>query len=506
MRGNSPHLEKVCDKEFINLVWELTEDALAEYVKKSYDGTMYYSAKSGWWSLRKNNTWENKGTEPENIRTRVVNVVMKDYREMLEKLKNQNKEEEEEDEGDRIFIERMKKLTLMVKTNRTYKGFLAFLMEKMSKNDIDNLIDQSHDLFAFEDKVLDTTTDSLRDIEPDDWISQTTGYEYGFAGRKYIKELEEILKDIMGDLYEYVMTATSLVLCGRRRTSDILTLLGEGGNGKSVFVGCILQSLGKLACSAPIGLFTSQLTSRNPELLMLKGKRFVVVNEPERQKSVSTLVKMLDGDKICVRDNYTTSKEVQEFSATFGLWFLCNDPPKFDGDGGIRRRLRCALFKNTYREKPVGDEKQADPLIKERLENDPNLRNAFIHLLRGYYHSYQEAGYKFDTPNEVMETASEVIEGGNPVAEWFNDNFVRTGDPTDRIEKRDLYERHYSIGVARPISRNAFSMAVKHLNIKIQKSNGVRYWVGIKRFQPDPEPETPESVGSTLDPGCLIKD
>jgi len=503
VKENSPHLDKNASKKFINFVWETAEDNLAEYIKVEQKGKLWFSRKTGWWSLRKNNTWDNNGKEPENIRTIVVKNVEREYWACIKEIQKRN-----DPDGDALFLECLKGVRKFVKMNKTYSGFLAFLGEKLSHPKIDELMDNSHNLFPFQNKVLDTETDTLRDIEPEDWISQTTEYDFAEASPEATEKLVGVLREIMGDtLYDYIMTEVALSFCGRRRTSDIMTLLGEGGNGKSVLVGIILHALGALGCSAPIGLFTQQLTSRNPELLTLKGKRFVVVNEPERQKNISTLVKMLDGDKIKVRDNFAKSKEMVEFSATFGLFFLCNDPPKFDGDGGVRRRLRCALFKNSYRENPVGDEKQADPLIKEKMETDIEWRNAFVSLLRKFYREYREGGYKISTPPEVMETANEVIEGGNPIAEWFNDNFERTNDPSDRIEKKDLYEDHYRPSQSRPMTRNAFSMAIKHLSIRVAKSNGKRYWVGIKRV----EPEVPMSVGSvggvsTNDPGCLIKD
>ena len=503
VKENSPHLNNNASKKFLNLVWELSEDNLAEYIKTEVQGKMWYSRLTGWWSLRENHTWDNNGKEPENIRTLVVKNVEREYWSCMKEIQKRSGEGNE-DEGDGIFVECLKRLIKFVKANKTYSGLLAFLSEKLTHKNIDKFIDNSHNLFPFQNKVLDTETDTLREIEPEDWISQTTEYDFTEASPESIVDLEVVLREVMGDtLYYYIMCEIALSLCGRRRTSDILTLLGEGGNGKSVLIGIILHALGALGCSAPIGLFTSQLTSRNPELLTLKGKRFVVVNEPERQKNISTLVKMLDGDKIKVRDNYAKSEEMVEFSATFGLFFLCNDPPKFDGDGGVRRRLRCALFKNSYRENPIGDEKQADPLIKEKMETDIEWRNAFVSLLRKFYREYREGGYRIDTPSEVMDTANEVIEGGNPIAEWFNDNFERTNDPEDRVEKRDLYEYNYRPTQSRPMSRNAFSMAIKHLRVRVAKSNGKRYWVGIKKI----EPEIPHSVGgaSTYDP-CSIKD
>jgi phage/plasmid-associated DNA primase len=269
---------------------------------------------------------------------------------------------------------------------------------------------------------------------------------------------------------------------GQRRNASVGVFTGTGANGKTVLMSLMKNIFGSLFSPEPLGLMTSdKITPRNPELLTLRGKRMVVVNEPEREKAISSLIKMLEGDSLCVRDNYARAEEFIEFRPTFGLFILCNDAPKFSGDGGIRRRIRGVPFLMKYVDTPTQDnERVADPLIKEKFQNDILYRHAGFELLRRQYIKFRESGYIIETPPRVLETSTEVIDSGNPLLEWFESRFIKTSNNDDKIPKNDLYEI-YRTSVMNPMSQIKFSRHIGDLGIEVYASNGTRYWRKITR-------------------------
>ena len=481
--------EIVVDKEFIDMIWEGTEESIARQIQKNYGNTIRFSPKTGFWCLQKNNTWKSTGKEPKNYRTIVIDT----FRPKIELLKKNILKNGKD--GDQIFMNQLQTFDKMIGNSRVYSGVLDWLKEKVCDDTIDNRLDSIHNLLAFDDVVYDCDADTLRPIEPKDWITRTSEYNYNedYDEEEYSniqKSLKASLIEIAGgeEMYNYLIQEISTCLHGRRRISDVMTLTGSGGNGKGVLVSLICAMFGKHAVVEPVGLFQKkELDDRNPALLTLKGARFVVVNEPQREGQMSSLIKMLDGDEIKVRDNFAKSTDYVSFKATFGLYILCNHAPKFDGDGGVRRRLRAVPFKMEYRDNPIGNQKPKDPKIKENFETNPLYRRAFFELLRQAYQVYKNNGYKIDTPAEVLLTAGEMIETNNPINEWFCDNIQRTGIDTDRIEKGELYEI-YRREQQKPISPHNFSVAMTDMNVGVIKSNGKRYYRGVKMIESaDPE-------------------
>lgn len=278
-------------------------------------------------------------------------------------------------------------------------------------------------------------------------------------------------------------------LNGNRRKPEIGCFTGVGANGKTVLITLMKSIFGDMFSPEPVGLFTGkEISPRNPELLTLRGKRMVVIEEPARESALSSLIKMLEGATIKARDNYARSSDFIEFLPTFGLFMCFNDAPKFPGDGGVRRRIRAIRFPMRFCDSPKEDfERKADPMIKENFRNNPIWRNAGFEILRRKYVAFRESGYTLTTPPGILETSSEVIDSGNDIVDWFNRYYEKTNVDSDRVIKGNLYEHYRSTTMSGAFSQQKFSKLIGDYQIPTKCSNGIRYFVGVKLRETKPE-------------------
>lgn len=508
VRRHSPHLGD--NKEFLNVVWFSTEENIASYLCNEWRGMFVYCRKTGWWSLQKNNTWKNT-KEPDFIRTLTIKAFYEwiDYY-LVEELKKPEPTDEpteetmEEEIGINAeqnpeFVKNLKLLKRALGTNKIYSGIEAFLKEKMSIEDLDKKLDSNLNLFPFNNCVYDTDTETFREISPYDYITHTTGYDYKPYDEDTLTMLDNKLKEmITPEFYDFVLGIQSTCLNGNRRCPIIGAFTGVGANGKTTLSTLMRSIFGEMFSNEPLGLFTQKTISpRNPELLTLRGKRMVVIEEPQAEATLSSLIKMLEGAYLKVRDNYAKSNEFIEFLATFGLFMFFNNPPKFSGDGGVRRRVKAVPFRMRYVDKPTQEnELKGDPLLREKFKNDPLWRNAGFELLRRRYKQYKDEGYKITIPEGIEETSNEVIDAQNPVLDWFNQYYVKTGNNTDLVKRNDLYNHYKSSGGLMSVVK--FSTMIGELNIMTKSSNGIRSWIGIKPREPEPEPEPECDIAEEL--------
>ena len=93
-------------------------------------------------------------------------------------------------------------------------------------------LNQNYHLFAFKNTVFDLNEKKFRDIQPDDYISKTTGYHYIQSNESYIDEVKELFRLMMPDQdkYQYLLDISCLRLYGRNFLQEVYIFTGEGVN------------------------------------------------------------------------------------------------------------------------------------------------------------------------------------------------------------------------------------------------------------------------------------
>jgi putative DNA primase/helicase len=196
-------------------------------------------------------------------------------------------------------------------------------------------------------------------------------------------------------------------------------------------------AMGDYCCKAPISLLTQQRNksaAAAPELVRMKGRRFVTMQEPDEQVPLNTgLMKELAScEKITARDLYAGSKAMIDFDIQARFHLACNEKPKVNStDGGTWRRLVVIDFPMKFVAEPrEKNELPIDETIVKKVVSE-DWASCFINYL---IHLYKEGNghRKLTPPEEVMKYTNEYKDESDVIARFLNE-YVRpvetAGDP-----------------------------------------------------------------------------
>jgi putative DNA primase/helicase len=179
------------------------------------------------------------------------------------------------------------------------------------------------------------------------------------------------------------------MLIGDKRFEEFFILTGSGSNGKGVYSGLQKKTFGSLFYAPDITIFTQKkpyASKASPEIATLKGKRFLMTSEPERDDRLQTgrLKLFTGGNEIRARDLF---KGNTEFVPQFTVMIQTNGIPELNTfDGGIARRTRIVNLSFKFVENPrMAHEKQLDTTLKHKFESNVEYAQQFMILLLEYY-------------------------------------------------------------------------------------------------------------------------
>jgi putative DNA primase/helicase len=133
--------------------------------------------------------------------------------------------------------------------------------------------------------TLDLRTTELRPHSPADRITKVTtaAYDPLAHGATWEKFIQRVLPNepVREFLQRYVGTS----LCGRVLEHKLAILTGEGRNGKGVFYGAVNAALGDYAATGDPNLFMRRQDAHPTGEMDLRGRRFVVVSENDKEET-----------------------------------------------------------------------------------------------------------------------------------------------------------------------------------------------------------------------------
>jgi putative DNA primase/helicase len=207
------------------------------------------------------------------------------------------------------------------------------------------------------------------------------------------------------------------MLSGDRSEQIILFLLGEGANGKSVFLDVLKYVFGTYA-----GVINAKaLTDRNAnsipsDIAALANKRFVMMSEfPEHAPlNTATVKSITGGDEITARHLY---REWFEFKPQFQVVCALNDLPKLTWvDEAYFRRVRIVPFNRIF--EPHERDKSLHTALK--AEADGIMR----WIVEGYQ-LYLEKGLE---PTPTMEAYLDEYRTNSDPIYQFVDSYIEETD------------------------------------------------------------------------------
>jgi P4 family phage/plasmid primase-like protien len=339
-----------------------------------------------------------------------------------------------------------------LKTTKFKDNVMKECRELFFDEEFTKKIDSNKDLIAFNNGVMDLTTMSFRDGKPEDYISFSTGIDYD-TKRSYFEyetwpAVDNFIKQVLPDpeVRDYFMKHLSTNLIGGNTAQKFHILTGSGSNGKSMILNLTSTALGDYACTVPISLFTQKRKGSGnaaPEVIRLKGRRFVTMQEPDESISLNTglMKEITSGEKMYARDLFKSGTEF-EVQAKFHL--ACNDKPKINTtDGGTWRRLAVIDFISKFVVSPAAPNEH---LLDETIQYSVLTKDWATPFLSYLVAVFKDgAGLrKLPAPPKVLSYTSEYRNDNDGIAKFISEKLsVPTGDdtqPTDKTTLRRIFK------------------------------------------------------------------
>ena len=481
--------------DFFDVLFNLNHAGVADYFHQLKPNAYAYNADVGWYALNKHNTWDyyNKKTP---------NGLINDIHRTLTDLAQDHTPCLDMRSEDPLMKKKVKALLQFKQQigNRSFcEGIVAFLPALYTQVDLLTKIDETRNVFAFSNgRCYDLEKCEYRDIQPQDWVSLTTGYEspeeVSEDDKKKVFGFVEKIWDSK-DTATYILNTIALHLDGngQSRFQRFHIWTGIGSNGKGVFRDMIQGAFGNYFHTFPNAVLTQAEKNKDQAcspLAQSKGKRLVFSSEPEASATLQAgFIKELTGDdEISTRNQYSSAIK---FRPQFGLFLLANHVPKIKVDQGVKRRIDITPFPFKFVEE-VKDKSHrlGNPLVKEQFVKPTNMRNATISLLIDLYAKWVKGGCKNIlvegdyTPRSkwVADASKEYIASNNPIEAWLSNNYEITDNKDDMIKASELYMT-YKSDTKDDICNNEFARLMTFNEIKNKRLSKGVFYIYIKRLE-----------------------
>lgn len=244
-------------------------------------------------------------------------------------------------------------------------------------------------------------------------------------------EINEFFSKIYPDpvLREYALTLFASCLEGANREQKFYIMTGVGSNGKSKIVELMSKTFGEYQET----LSTTAITRKrpesgaaNPDMVVLKCKRFVSMSEPDEGEKINTsTMKQLSGeDTVKARALF---QDQDQFVIMAKIFMLCNDlPPVSSMDNGTWRRLRVIPHVAKFVDPGVATDPTAHIYTKDLLLEGKiaRWRPYFAGMLVWYYeHKYLRGGLK--EPAQVTAASNKYKEENDAFAAFCQECLIR---------------------------------------------------------------------------------
>ena len=296
-----------------------------------------------------------------------------------------------------------------------------------------------------------------------DFLTLQTSFNHTISRSVKSKRWEQFILEITQNDKEkadFLQRALGYSMLGTSHEECMFILHGKTTrNGKSTLLNTIETMLGDYASVAPVGIICkrSQIaspSSASPELMALKGKRFVTMAESnEYGKLDEEKIKQLTGgEDISARALYQSTIT---FSPQFTLWLSCNDLPRVtDKSLFASERLKVIEFNRHFLPS------EQDTHLKQELCKQENLSGIFMWLIRGYK-KYKQSGLNM---SETLKNVVKEYEKDNDLILQFLENRC-IQDKDESIRAKDLY-KEYKIWAR---SEGEFIMSARKFNSEIKR-------------------------------------
>ena len=431
-------------------IFDFTTGNLADYFKMihggkfvNYRGQLYHYNGTFW------------ATEIDN--STILNFIDKDFHKIMVGLAMKKMEEAKEapeserEKADAILKQCQILLGKIPKLRDISfkRNLLGDIMTKIADHDI---IWNAHpDYFAFTNVIINLKTREAVKPNPKLYISQTATYAYIQKPSSMRRELEAILVQIMPNEEErnYVLTFMATGLIGVQ-IQQFLSLMGVGGNGKSMLISLMTKAVGDYGVKLAGDLVCKAINAdgANVGLASLDMKRFVFIEEPKKKLCASTIKDLTGSPTLTARGLYDPNMNKRLMNT---LLFATNSQLEFDTEEitrGEARRMTCMPMKAKFCNRADYESFQETDEFKSgliHLANEEYMREDWQHdykqpffdILTGYLKQYYETGMP-NPPASGAEMTKKWLCDSDAIYAWFDGAYEK--DEGELIGIKELFD------------------------------------------------------------------
>ncbi|OPY75191.1 MAG: hypothetical protein A4E65_03618 [Syntrophorhabdus sp. PtaU1.Bin153] len=355
------------------------EDGDAKLFQELHRGRFCYDGSSGRWYSWKTHSWE-KDVLGEV--TRAIDAVINAYAEETSRQTWQRLQAEKAGRTQEAN-QRAKTIDVLYKRIRT----LQTVARKenvltLARTGADSLAirgdewDRDPWLLACPNGIIDLRTGNLRPGTPNDYIKTVAPVEYHGKNTpaphfdRFISEVFNHDQELIG----FIQRLLGYMITGDISEHILAAFEGKGRNGKSTLVEIISFILGGYAGQIESEMLLAQKFGRqsggpSPDIMALRGKRFVHCSETEsgRHFNLSKVKWLSGGDTLTGRELY--GKELVTFRPTHKIVLSTNHRPHANADDyAFWKRALLIPFNLSFVADPKeSHERKADPQLPEKL-------------------------------------------------------------------------------------------------------------------------------------------
>ena len=321
--------------------------------------------------------------------------------------------------------------------------------------------------------VVDLSNGTLIDAHPSLLCSRMVNASFDRAADcpMWLKFLDNIFDD--DEVINYIQRILGYSLTGLVEEEKLFFMYGQGANGKSVFTNIIVGIFGNYAASVGVEILMRNQNDgeSNRYKVRLAGARFISCNEIGVKDSFDDrkIKEITSRESIPARELYGESFD---FVPTHKLWLRGNHKPSvLDPTESLWRRLVLIELSKVFNESD-----RISNLDVQILENE---RDGILAWMIDGCLKWKKEGLK--TPRSISEVTKGYQTDTDIIGLWLDQNCEKVANHKLKTNQAFVNFQTFirEMGMDK-YSQMTFSKQVAAKGFKGNKSNGSRYFVGLK--------------------------
>ena len=310
--------------------------------------------------------------------------------------------------------------------------------------------------------LYDLETHSLIDHDPQIFTTNQLPYDYAPDAQcpRWLQCLDEwFMSD--SEIKQFVQEAVGYIFHKSMPKPSLFFLIGDGGNGKSIFIDTISSLCGK----ENVSNVSLKKLSDEKYITELFGKMVNVSGETPSKRCINTdLIKaVVGGDWITGREIY---KQPIKFKSYAKQYLAMNILPEIDDDThGMWRRIYVINFPRKFAENEM-DVRLADKLMGE-------LSGIFNWAIEGYKRLRSQE-FIFSESKSMIKSKNK-YRLNNDSALDFLETWIEIGHEGRSVPFKDVYANYQQFcmteGHKSPHSKREFRSALEKAGLRVENSS-----------------------------------